>query len=465
MLAEDSAGRDADADGRACTFLPLVPEAAAGTTATATLALGMQLRRPTVRSADGTLRFLERWHTTFAEGRLRRLLDLGATAGGRPLTWVVDPALLDTAESVARGNPAVGLAPPPAAGPDPGADEGGDPGGDEEDGGDAEERRTRAEEEPAPDDEPAAEETPEQAAARDWLTSLAAELAGSPVMALPYGDLDAAAVVRRGFEDQLVTAQEASAAVLETWEVSSTPALVPPSGLVPEAVLGEIGPETTAVVRPVALPETVTGPVLERTDGGRLLVAQPDQAVWGPGPGPRRSALAVRQRLLADAALHALSGADEPLVRLLPRWWDPGPQWRRARFFGGLDVPWLAAGGLGQALSAPVAQGSERVGAGRARLPGRRGRCRAAVRHRRVRGPAAPRPAATWRSCSPRTTSWTRQGRQALLYTSVWSRPRPRLQAARAAAAEEIVDGWLGKDQRARPVVRDDVGRPAAPST
>ena len=443
VLAEDSAGRDADADGRACTFLPLVPEDAAGTTATATLALGVQLRRPTVRSADGTLRFLERWQTAFTEGRLRRLLDLGATAGGRPLTWVVDPALLDTAQSVARGNPAVGLAPPPAAGPDGGDDAAGE--GGEEGAGEGEENDQEGEEEPAPDDEPAAEETPEQAAARDWLTTLAAELAGAPVMALPYGDLDAAAVVRRGFEDQLVTAQEASAAVLETWEVSSTPALVPPSGLLPETVLDEIGPETTAVVKPVALPETVAGPVLERADGGSLLVAQPGQSVVGPGPGPRRSALAVRQRLLADAALHALSGGDEPLVRLLPRWWDPGPQWRRARFFRGLDVPWLAAGGLGQALSAPVVQGSEPVASDELAYPD----AEVAAELPFVTVASAARLAEAGRDLARLLTDNDvvdeTLGRQALLYASVWSRPRPRLQAARASAAEGIVEGWLGR--------------------
>ncbi|HET6563075.1 MAG TPA: DUF6049 family protein [Marmoricola sp.] len=451
VLGESSAGRVDGADGRACTFLPLVPD-----DTSATLALGVQLRRPTVRSADGTLRFLDRWQTTFSEGRLRRLLDLGATADGRPLTWVVDPALLDTAQSVARGNPKTGLEPHPAAGPDeepaePGTDEGeteesDTEDSDTEDSGNGDGSTEDGEEEPPPDGEPEPDETPEQAAARDWLAMLAEELGTSAVMALPYGDLDAAASVRRGFPEQLVTAQEASVAVLERWDVSSTPALVPPSGLLPDVLLEEVGPETTAVVRPTALPEGITGPVLERTDGGRLIVVQPSKAAWGPGPGPRRSALAVRQRLLADAALHALSDAgDVPLVRLLPPWWDPGAEWQRARFFRGLDVPWLAAGGLGQALSAPATEGSERVGPEELVYPD----SAVAAELPFVTVASAARLADAGRALAQLLTendvvdeTLTRQG---LLYASVWSRRHPRLAAERAQNAAEIVAGWLGR--------------------
>jgi hypothetical protein len=426
VLGEDSTGRDQEADGRACTFLPLVPEGTA-----TTLALGIQVRRPTVRSADGTLRFPAGWDRMFGDGRLRRLLDLGVSAAGRPLTWVVDPALLDTAQSVARGNPPVRLAPPPDDGTAPAPDGAGEP--DEDAGG----------EEEAEDPEPA---TPEQTAAVDWLTDLVAELASSPVMALPYGDLDAAASVNQGLPDLLTTAQVASAGALESWDVSSTPALVPPSGLLPDTLLSQVGPETTAVVERSALPPSVTGPVLERTDGGRLVVVQPGATVWGPGPGPRRSALAVRQRLLADAALHALSDAgDEPLVRLLPAWWDPGPDWRRAGFFRGLDVGWLAPGGLGQALSAPVGGRQEQVRPEELVYPEEE-----ADRELPFFTLAAARDLGeAGRSLGQLLTeneaidaTLTRQG---LLSASVWSRPRPRVAAARARGAEEIADAWLSR--------------------
>ncbi len=265
-------------------------------------------------------------------------------------------------------------------------------------------------------------------------------------MALPYGDLDAAASVHHGLSEQLDSAQGASTAVLESREVPSTPALVPPSGLLPEALLAEIGPETTAVVEPAALPEADAGSVLERSDGGRLVVVQPRSRAWGPGPGPRRSALAVRQRLLADAALHALSDtADQPLVRLLPPWWDPGTEWRRSRFFRGLDVPWLAAGGLGQALSGPVLDDTEPVAPGDLTYPD----TQLADELPLVTVASAARLAEAGRTLAQLLTendvvdeTLTRQG---LLSASVWSRQRPRLHAARARAAQQIVIGWLSR--------------------
>ena len=66
------------------------------------------------------------------------------------------------------------------------------------------------------------------------------------------------------------------------------------------------------------------------------MVAPSVAAAARPAPGARSSALVVRQRLLADAALHALSGdRDRPLVRLLPAGWNPGVGWRTADFFRG----------------------------------------------------------------------------------------------------------------------------------
>ena len=56
----------------------------------------------------------------------------------------------------------------------------------------------------------------------------------------------------------------------------------------------------------------------------------------------RYDALPLRQRILAEAAVHLLSPRrDEPLVVQLPERWNPGRGWRKARFFAGLDVPWL----------------------------------------------------------------------------------------------------------------------------
>ena len=350
---------------------------------------------------------------------------------------------------MATGNPPVGLDAP--AGPDgagkDGSQGGGSGGGSGDGTGDGTgDDQVNAAGEPLPEGAPQPEDTPEQAAARDWLSKLTAELATSPVMALPYGDLDAAATVRHGFPDQLVTAQAASAEVLEARDVSSTPALVPSSGLLPPELLGRLGPATNIALRPAALPESATGPVLTLPSGGRVLVAPPPDALWGPGPAARRTALAVRQRLLADAALHALSDdRARPLVRLLPAAWDPGPEWRSARFFRGLDVPWLAAGGLAQALAAPLPPDAEPVGPRAFAYPD-------AERDAELPFPAvasSARLAASGRTLSELLTdndvvdqTLTRQG---LLAASLWSRPRPGLAAERAQAADDRVQRWLGR--------------------
>ena len=336
VLASSDLGRDASADGRARTFLPLVPERNDGTE----LALAMQIRNHTVRSFDGRLEYLEGWQATLAEGgRLRRLLDLSATAtSDQELSWVVDPALVDSALSVARGNPALEMAPPAEGGA----------GGDGSSGEDG--------------DEP----TPEQAAADQWLSDFFAAARVRSVMTLPYGDLDVSAVLRHGVSDLLTTAFGSSTQLLAENGVSASPVLLPPSGLLSPSAVAELDPGLPLVLAPEALVGTSPEPLLNRADGGRILVAPIPDDMWGPEPGSR-SALAVRQRLLADAALHALSPArDEPVVRFLPPGWDPGDHWRRARFFRGLDVPWLSPVDVRDVLdglsTAPAVDPAENVG-------------------------------------------------------------------------------------------------------
>jgi len=151
----------------------------------------------------------------------------------------------------------------------------------------------------------------------------------------------------------------------------------------------------------------------------------------------------VRQRLLADAALHALSPArDEPLVRFLPPGWDPGDDWRRARFFQGLDVPWLSSVDVADVLddlsTAPSVDPEENLDYPDAESDAE-----------------LPLPAVL------STEGLMAQGsiveelvtddsavddaiiRQALLTSSVWSRWRPGLAAERAVAARDRVSGWL----------------------
>ena len=97
------------ADGRARTFLPYVPPTTPGSIKTA---LVLPLRHFLPYAADGSLEELDHWQRTLRlGGRLRDLVDFGASAGSRPVTWLVDPALPDAVRRLAAGNPARSLAP------------------------------------------------------------------------------------------------------------------------------------------------------------------------------------------------------------------------------------------------------------------------------------------------------------------------------------------------------------------
>ena len=62
-------------------------------------------RRPDRRTSPA-------WTRTLSAGRpLRSLVDFGASAGSRPITWLVDPAVVDTVAPLVDGNPARSLEP------------------------------------------------------------------------------------------------------------------------------------------------------------------------------------------------------------------------------------------------------------------------------------------------------------------------------------------------------------------
>ena len=429
VLGTNPVGRLEGADGRARTFLPLVPERNPGSE----LALGMQFRNHIVRASDGRLEYLDGWQETLAEGgRLRRLLDLGSTAPvDQPVGWVLDPAVIDAALSVSQGNPSLELVAPEESEDGEGSEDGEESGGDDSDDG-AQDQETSVSGDPSP----------EQAAA-GWVEDFFAEAESHSLLSLPYGDLDVSSVVRHGMSDLLTSAFGSSTLVLDGRELTSTPVLLPPSGLLAPDAFAQVEPGLPVVLSPTAVEDAAAGPLLNRVDGGRVLLAPGPDDMWGPGPGATRSALAVRQRLLADAALHVLSGErDEALVRFLPPGWDPGRRWQRAKFFQGLDVPWLTGVDVADVLSGTSLEPS--IDPGEA-----------------LSYPEASLAAELPLSTVLATESLIAEGstveelvtddsdvdeqvvRQALLTSSVWSRWRPGLAAERAVAARDRVSGWL----------------------
>jgi hypothetical protein len=113
----------------------------------------------------------------------------------------------------------------------------------------------------------------------------------------------------------------------------------PASGWLDDAALTAIAPDTMVLVSDHSAPRTRSH---WRTPEEQDLVFTDEQAAaGGPGPTPPLDALALRQRIVSDAALRAQQGSASPMVVELPDDWDPGAGWQSADFFGGLNLPWL----------------------------------------------------------------------------------------------------------------------------
>ena len=435
VLGTSGGERDVAADGRARTFLPLVPRGTPGTA----LAVAAQFRSRLVRQPDGRLAYPGVVGRRFSRtGRLQRLVALSGTAQQGQLSWVVDPAVLEAAGSLADGNPPSDVEPEalPGAAGEQGADGRTDGGVGDDDG--AQDTDDAA----GPDGAPGARDPGARRAAR-WLTDFSAEARRHEVLALPYGDLDVAAAYGDARAALSTHALEVSDRLLDTLGIGSQPVVAPPSGHLPANALTALSPDVLTVLSPAAAP-TSPRPLVETSTGTAALLAGPAESTHGPGPGASRAALAVRQRLLAEGALHALSAdRSQPMLALLPAWWDPGPGWRAARFVGGLSQRWLELVQvqdvrrdarpspllLPEGLTYPEEEEA-------AELP-------ASVLEETddliTQG-------ATYESVFVEVGSvGDRLARQALLSASVWNRGRPALAADRARSAADLVQTVLGE--------------------
>lgn len=311
--------------GRARSFAPLVPASARA----ADLALVVPLRERVRRSRDGSLIGLGQWQRALdGEGRLGRLAQLASGSPG-PLTWLVDPAVLEAVESVARDDPPRFIG---ADGTGPGEGE------------------PSASPSPTPDEDAAGATPPanevedpsaEAVAAQQWLDAFVSAAQGDAVLTLPYGDVDVPAFNRNQLHRTVRQAQRLSDDAVAGLDVETSPAVAPPVGYLPGRALQRVAPDTTVLLSDLALP-TVADTVVSRPDGTRVVLADTAAASGGPGPQSPTEALAMRQRILSDLALTSLGGdTSQPVVVSLPPRFDPGEDWRAADFFGGLDVPWV----------------------------------------------------------------------------------------------------------------------------
>ncbi|MFS3127749.1 hypothetical protein ACLM5J_05015 [Nocardioides sp. Bht2] len=328
QVLSDSAdgGRDGLADGRARTFVPLV----SGDHDPVTTSVVVPVRRAVNQTAEGRIADVDEWASDLAPGG--RLANLAELIGGRSAadsSVLVDPSVIAAVQQLADGNP---------------------------------ERNLGTTVEVDEDDDTAPTEEPEESKqlegidaraaelADDWLRAVTARLKSSDVLALPYGDLDVAAASQHS-PSTITDAQTASHATLLGLGIVSSPVIAPPNGLAPLTVMKNAG-DALVLLSNHSLPEKFATEAADTSavevGGGRALIYT--DTYRGADPFDRTSSLAMRQRILAEAAVRAITDDASPLLVNLPHGIDPGSS--ADTFFDSLDQPFVDLGQVGEARSA-----------------------------------------------------------------------------------------------------------------
>jgi hypothetical protein len=222
--------------------------------------------------------------------------------------------------------------------------------------------------------------------------------------------------------------------------------VAPLTGYLSSEATQALHPQVPAFLSAQAVPDLAGSGVslAQRAGGGRVVQVPSRGALFQPRPSRLTSALGVRQTLLAHVALHALSpAADQPMSVLLPPTWDPGEHWRKAKFFQGLDVPWIQPSSLTGLL--------DRSDAGPVVDPDR-----LVYPDSEVADELPPYVVASAQRVFTSTVTLTdlldekstvgdQLDQMALLGTSTWSRPFPGAAAERLGAVRGLVRSWLGR--------------------
>ncbi|HEY3016763.1 MAG TPA: DUF6049 family protein [Nocardioides sp.] len=337
-LGQTAEGRDDPADGRARTFIPLVT----GRHQSVAAAFIAPIRHDVTYARNGSLRGLRGWISDLGPGgRLRNILDFGTGTPPGSVTWLIDPGVLDAVQRLADGNPARDLG--PASTPP-------DETGDETPEADA---SAPAAESGGSSSESSASLDELSDWASEWISRVKALAGQGQVLGLPYGDVDVSAateldprILKRAFD--------LSETTFADFDMSATPAVAPPSGYIAPDAITALDPDVTILASNAILPRPVDDPLRERVavtaDDHRIDLYDDAASRGGPGPSDSLAELAVRQRLVADAALRALGGHPQPLVMVMPFDWDPGTD--LTDFFGELSLPWLTT--LSHSLATPT---------------------------------------------------------------------------------------------------------------
>ena len=283
-LGTSPEGRDLEADGRARTFIPFVPKSLSRLQ-TVPLSVVLPVRDRARRAADGSLNGPTRWvHLTAPEGRLSRLADFGSSAGDAPLTWMVDPAVLDALKDFGQGNPPLSL------GPERRAEQGNDQNPD-----------SSPSPSPSPSTGPDAPSQEERDRANLVLNTLLTSVRSHPTLALGYADPDVASLARRG-PNLLRRSEELSARSMKAHNLTGSAVVAPPEGYFDPDLLTRL-PQSTLMLL---------------SDHGELDDPPAVQAAQRPGPRAHRRAFGHR-RSAAEPSAHATGAASAHPLRGCPR--------------------------------------------------------------------------------------------------------------------------------------------------
>ncbi len=329
-LGDSSVPRDDVADGRARTFIPQRPTA--GRVQEASVIL--PIRNRVWYDAEGKIGGLDRWARRLAEGgSLDGVLDMADSAGGAPYSWLVDPAVLIALRRLEIGNPVRTLAPDPAVpGQEPTPTEA------PTDGETPEPETTITPPVTDTGSEPTEQEQVLATEASEWLQRFRALVGGTPVLTLPFGDLDVSAAVRND-PTRFDVAVARSAEVMGVLGLPSQPAVAPVGDVLSPEALTATPPGTIVLLgdNAFASPPSTPGSVV-RVLGHEVVVTSTGAEAGGPGPTDAHDPLALRQRLLSEAALRLTNGDTAPLVVTLPTVWRGEDA---ESFFTDLEQSWL----------------------------------------------------------------------------------------------------------------------------
>ena len=222
-LGANAVGRDLVADGRARTFIPLVtPERARTSTVPVSVVLPMRERaRRARRRQPERPRPMGRPH--LARGPADPARRLRCLRRGTPITWVVDPAVLDALDDFGNGNPPLSLA---------ATDVG---------------RRRRAtagrpaSPSPSPSTATRAPSADQRARSTTVLETFLGTARTNDLLALGYADPDVAALARRR-PSLLTRADVLASRRIEARGLTATPVVAPPTGYFDPTLLPRIPP-------------------------------------------------------------------------------------------------------------------------------------------------------------------------------------------------------------------------------